>query len=97
MNLSEAKPKWISYIGCDQLTLIMAILFSVHALQLGRVVSGWKYLWQFKQNIPIKNNWQELDFFAKGSCHNPKVYDSFEVCLGNTIMCKQETIEEYSP
>jgi len=33
-SLHEAKPKRIYYIGCD-----MAIIFSIHALHLGRVVS----------------------------------------------------------
>jgi hypothetical protein len=40
----------------------MAIILSVHALHLGKVVNGQKHQWQFKQDIPIESNWQELDF-----------------------------------
>jgi hypothetical protein len=59
INLSKAKPKQMFYISCDQLTPSMAI---VHALHLGRVVSNQKDGQQFKQDVPIKSNYQKLDF-----------------------------------
>ncbi len=61
-NLPKAKPKWIFYIGCDQFTPNMTIVLSVHALHLGRVVSIQMDWQQFKQDVPIKSNKQELDF-----------------------------------
>ncbi len=45
MNLPKSKPKWIFYIGYDQLTPSMVIILSIHDLHLGRVVNGRKY-WQ---------------------------------------------------
>jgi hypothetical protein len=62
MSLLEVKPKRIFYIGCDQLTLSMAIVLSIHALHLGRIVSSQKRWWQFKQDVPIESNRQQLDF-----------------------------------
>jgi hypothetical protein len=40
----------------------MAIIFFVHALHLGRVVNIRMDGWQFKQDIPIESNRQQLDF-----------------------------------
>jgi hypothetical protein len=62
MSLPEAKPKWIFYIGCDQLIPNMAIVLFIHALHLGRVVNIWIDVRQFKQKVPIENDKQELDF-----------------------------------
>jgi hypothetical protein len=42
-SLLKAKPKQFFYIGCGQLTPSMAIILSVHALHLGRVVNGQKH------------------------------------------------------
>jgi hypothetical protein len=39
-SLFKAKAKQFFYIGCGQLTPSMAIILSVHALHLGRVVNG---------------------------------------------------------
>jgi hypothetical protein len=62
MNLPETKPKLFFYIGCDQLTPSMVVIFSIHALHLGTVVSSQNHWQQFKQDIPIESNWKELDF-----------------------------------
>jgi hypothetical protein len=35
ISLLKAKTKTIFYIGCDHLTLSMAIVLSIHALQFG--------------------------------------------------------------
>jgi hypothetical protein len=43
----------------------MAIILFVHALHLGRVVSIQMDGRQFKQDIPIEDNRQELDFSRK--------------------------------
>jgi hypothetical protein len=43
----------------------MAIIFSIQALHLGRIVSGRKHWWQFKQDVAIESNQQELDFLQK--------------------------------
>jgi len=55
-NLPKVKPKQKIYVGCDQLTPSMAIILSIHALHLGRVMSSQKHWQQFKQDIPIENN-----------------------------------------
>jgi hypothetical protein len=39
LSLPKVKPKQIFYIGRDQLTPSMAIVLSIHALHLGRVVN----------------------------------------------------------
>jgi hypothetical protein len=62
MRLLTVKPKQKFYTSYDQLTPSMAIILFVHALHLGRVVSGQKYWQQFKQDVPIKINQQKLDF-----------------------------------
>jgi len=36
ISLLKAKTKTIFYIGCDNLTLSMAIVLSIHALQFGK-------------------------------------------------------------
>jgi len=58
----EAKPKqkwlWLVYTKHGHCTF-------VYALHLGRVVSIWMDGRQFKQDIPIESNWQELDFSKK--------------------------------
>jgi hypothetical protein len=64
-SLPKTKPKWFFYIHCDQLTPSMAIILFVHALHLGRVVSIQMDGRQFKQDIPIEDNRQELDFSRK--------------------------------
>jgi hypothetical protein len=64
-SLPKAKPNRFFYIGCDQFTLSMAIILSIHALHFGRVVSGQKHRRQFKQNIPIKSNQKEFNFLQK--------------------------------
>jgi hypothetical protein len=61
-SLPETKPKQFFHISCDQLTPSMGIILSIHALHLGRVVSIQMDRQQFKQDIPIKNNQQKLDF-----------------------------------
>jgi len=61
-SLLETKPKKVFYIGCDQLMPSMAIELFIHALHFGRVVSIQMDLQQFKQDVPIENNRQELDF-----------------------------------
>jgi hypothetical protein len=53
ISLLEAKHKWIFYISCDQFTPSMAIVFSIHALHLGRFVNIRMDGQQFKQDIPI--------------------------------------------
>jgi hypothetical protein len=57
-SLPEIKPKQKNYIGCDQLTPSMTIVLSVHALHLGKVVNIQIDGWYFKQDVPIKSNWQ---------------------------------------
>jgi hypothetical protein len=57
MSLLEAKPKWIFYIGCDQLTPSMAIILFIHALHLGKVVKIRMDGQQFKQDIPVESSW----------------------------------------
>ncbi len=44
-SLLETRPKQIFDIGYDQLTPNMAIILSIHALYLGRVMSSQKH-WQ---------------------------------------------------
>ncbi len=65
MNLPKAKPKWIFYIGCDQLTPSMAIISSIHEGHLGIIVNDWNHWQQFKQDIPIESNWKKLDFLQR--------------------------------
>jgi hypothetical protein len=43
----------------------MAIVLSIHALHLGRVVNNQKHQGQFKQDIPIESNKKELDFLQR--------------------------------
>jgi hypothetical protein len=62
MSLIEIKPKHFFYIGCDQLTPSMVVVLSIHVLHLGRVMSIQMDEQQFKQDIPIENIWQKLDF-----------------------------------
>ncbi len=64
-SLPKAKPKWIFYISCDQLTPSMAIILFVFALHFWRVVNSWKHRQQFKQDIPIESNRKELDFLQR--------------------------------
>ncbi len=56
LSLPEVKPKQIFYIGRDQLTPSMAIILSIHALHLGRVMNIWMDGQQLKQDISIKSN-----------------------------------------
>jgi hypothetical protein len=55
-SLLETKPNIIFDIGCDHLAPRMAIILSIHALYLQRLVNSWKHRQQFEQKIFIKNN-----------------------------------------
>jgi hypothetical protein len=65
LSLPKVKPKQIFYIGRDQLTPSMAIVLSIHALHLGRVVNIRMDGRKFKENVPIESNWQKLDFLQR--------------------------------
>jgi hypothetical protein len=54
MNFPKTKPKTIIDIGYEHLAPSMAIIFSIHALHLQRLVRSQKHGWQFKKNISIK-------------------------------------------
>jgi hypothetical protein len=56
--LPEAKPKTIFDISCDHLAPNMAIILSIHALHLQRLVSNRKHGWQFEKEISIESNQQ---------------------------------------
>jgi len=43
----------------------MAIVLSIRALHLGRIMSGQKHWQKFKQDVPIENNPQELAFLQR--------------------------------
>jgi hypothetical protein len=55
-TLLETRPNLFFDMGCDHLAPNMAIILSIHALHLQRLVNSWKHQWQFEQNILIKNN-----------------------------------------
>jgi len=65
MILPIAKPKTIFDISCDDLAPSMAIIFSIHALHLGKLVSSQKHGWQFEKEISIESNQQELNFLKR--------------------------------
>jgi hypothetical protein len=52
MSFLEVKPKTILDIGCDHL----AIILSIHALHLQRLVHSRKHGWQFKKDISIESS-----------------------------------------
>jgi hypothetical protein len=56
MNLLKAKPKTVFDINYDDLAPRMAIILSIHALNLHGLVSNQKHGWQFEKDISIKNN-----------------------------------------
>jgi hypothetical protein len=70
-SFPEAKPKIILNIGCDHLAPSMAIIFSIHTLNLQRLVCSWKHGWQFEKDISIENNRYELNFFEEVFCYDP--------------------------
>jgi hypothetical protein len=52
-SLSKAKPKNVFDINCDDLAPSMAIIISIHALNLQMLVSSQKHGWQFEKDISI--------------------------------------------
>jgi hypothetical protein len=52
----ETKPKTIIDIGCDHLASNMAIIFSIHALHLRRLVRNQKHKGQFEKDISIESS-----------------------------------------
>jgi len=56
MSLLKVKPKTVFDIKHDDLALRMAIILSIHALNLHELVSNQKHGWQFEKDISIKNN-----------------------------------------
>jgi hypothetical protein len=50
-SLLETRSKIIFDIGCDHLAPNMAIILSIHALHLRRLLNSWKQWQQFEQKI----------------------------------------------
>jgi hypothetical protein len=63
-SFCKVKPKIVFNIGCDNLTPNMAIIFSIHALHLQRLVCSWKHEWQFKKNLHQKQS-TRIEFFEE--------------------------------
>jgi hypothetical protein len=55
-SFPEVKPKIILNMGCDHLAPSMAIILSIHALNLQRLVCSRKHKWQFEKDISIENS-----------------------------------------
>jgi hypothetical protein len=59
-SLLETRPDIIFDIGCNHLAPNMAIILSIHALHLQRLLNSWKHWQQFEQKIFIiffDKNW----------------------------------------
>jgi hypothetical protein len=56
MSFLKAKPKIVLDISCNHLAPRMAIIFSIHALHLQRLVRNQKHEWQLKNDISIESS-----------------------------------------
>jgi hypothetical protein len=91
-SLPEVKPKTIFYIGCDHLTLNMAIIYFVSMLCIWE---GSRAFERSDGNLNKTPHWKQsarIGFCEEVSCHNP----NFVTCWSNNVT-KQAHECEHEP